>query len=116
MKIISKTKYNDMFLSIVEVVDPMAIIHFNRRYNLILIKDNKNIFPKDKHKYFTFNENSKLYPIKSSLTIKTIYINQLLYYKLKICDKTYEECLSLIKEFIRSNLKITKFYKNFTYV
>lgn len=88
----NKTLSNGMTLSIVEVDNPIAIEHFNHRFQIILEINGKKIMPKSKNRYLEFEINNYIYKLKSDKTNQTLEVNELLFYELQICDNSLSDC------------------------
>ena len=100
--IIRKTQVlpNGIELSIIELDNPIIVQNFEKRFQLLLRVNNKNIFPKSKFKFFEFEKNDHLYTLISEKTGEKIVVNQVLYFKKQICDKSYDECTNTISSIV----------------
>jgi len=99
MKIKSTHKLlNNMGLSILEVDNPIAKTHFNKRFQVALVIDNKKILPKLKKKFYEFETSDYLYELKSDITGENVRVDDVLYHEKLLCDKSYEDCTKEINE------------------
>jgi len=110
MRIISTSKSDRIELSIVEVNHPIALKHCTNRFNVVLIKKDDKIFPKKYQKFLEFEDNDYIYHLESKVMNKKIRINTTLFHELLLCDKSLEECTSLIEDMLKDNNKITATY------
>jgi hypothetical protein len=99
MKVYStKTLSNGIGLSIIEVDNPIAVLHFTHRFQVVLIVNNKRIMPKNKNKFLEFDENNYIYTLKSDKTSENVQVNEVLFYELLICDELLLECELTVDE------------------
>jgi hypothetical protein len=110
MRIISSTEVQDLQFLIIEVNHPIAVNHCTHRFQVILNKDGNKIFPKNKDKFLEFEKNDYIYHLESNTTGKRIKINEVLFHELLLCDKSLEECTTLIENMLRDTKQMTALY------
>lgn len=91
---------NNIGLSIVEADDPIAIKHFDNRFQVVVVIKNKKIFPKLKKKFLSFKENNYIYTIKSDKTGNDIWVDEVLYHEKQMCDRSLEDCTTELLKYI----------------
>ena len=94
----TKTLFDGIALSIVEVDHPIAVKHFNERFQVILEVNGKRIFPRNKNKFLEFEENNYIYNLKSDVTDENVRIDELLAHELLLCDRDELDCMIEIDE------------------
>ena len=94
----TKTLSNGMTLSIVEVDNPIAVEHFNHRFQVVLEVNGKKIFPRNKNKFLEFEENNYIYTLKSDNTGEIVGIDEVLFHELLLCDREKLDCELSIDE------------------
>ena len=94
----TKTLFDDIALSIVEVDHPIAVKHFNERFQVILEVNGKRIFPRNKNKFLEFEENNYIYTLKSDNTGEIVGIDEVLFHELLLCDRKELDCELSIDE------------------
>lgn len=92
----TQTLPNGMGLSIIELDDPIVIQNFEKRFQIALRINNRNIMPKSKSEFLEFEEDDYLYSLVSEKTNRKILVNQILYFEKQLCDKSLEECTTEI--------------------
>lgn len=115
MRIISTTKSFTVELSVVEVNDPIALKHCTNRFNVVLIKNNQKLFPKKYHKFLEFENNDYIYHLESKVINKRIQISPILFHELMLCDKSLEDCTTLINDLLLDTNKITAIYNIYNF-
>lgn len=109
----TKTLSNGMALSIVEVDNPIAVKHFNNRFQVVLEVNSKKIFPRNKNKFLKFEENNYIYTLKSDNTDEIVNVNEILAHELLLCDREKLDCELSIDELALLNTKeLTKALHN----
>lgn len=96
----SETLPNGIGLSIVEVDNPIAVEHFQNRFQLVLVVKQKNILPKLKNKFRKFKSPPYIYSLKSDVTGENVQVNQILYHEKQICDRSWDDCVTELMEYI----------------
>jgi len=91
---------NDIKLSIVEVDNPIAIMHFDNRFQVVVVMKNKKIFPMLKKKFLNFEESYYIYSIKSDKTNNDIWVDDVLYNEKQMCDRSLEDCTTELLRYI----------------
>lgn len=94
----SKNISKNIALSIVEVDNPIAVNHFNERFQVVLEANGKRIFPRHKTKFLEFLENDCAYIHKSDTTNENVLLNEILVHELLICDRNELDCMIEIDE------------------
>ena len=97
---VTKTKNisKNIALSIVEVDNPIAVNHFNERFQVVLEANGKRIFPRHKTKFLEFLENDCVYTLKSDITDENVRIDEVLAHELLLCDRNELDCTIEIDE------------------
>lgn len=100
MKIHSiKTLPNGIGLSIIEVDNSLAVQHFKHRFQVVLVVNNKRIFPRNKNKFLEFDENNYIYTLKSDVTSENVQVTEVLFYELLLCDRPLLDCMLMVSEY-----------------
>jgi hypothetical protein len=101
MKITSHTDLpNGLGLSIIEVDNPTVVQHFDKRFQIAVVVDNKKILPKLKKKFLKFRSNNYVYSLKSEKTGENVRINEILYHEKQLCDRSWDDCTTELFNYI----------------
>lgn len=87
-------------LSIIEVIDPTAVRFYKNRFQLVVVINGKNILPKNKKKFLSFETNHYLYPLKSETSDKFVAVDPVTYYEKQVCDRPLDDCTTELLEYI----------------
>lgn len=96
----SETLPNGIGLSIIEVDDPIAVEHFQNRFQLVLVVKEKKILPKLKNKFKKFESCPYIYNLRSDKTGENVRVNEILYHEKQICDRSWDDCVTELMEYI----------------
>ena len=101
MKVFStQTLPNNIVFSVIEAGDYQIERFFDKRFQLVIMIDDKRILPKDKNKFCSFTENTYLYQLKSDKYDGYVELSGVPYHELMICDKSLEECNTALMEYM----------------
>ena len=101
MKIISnQTLPNGISLAILEIIDPLVRYAFEDRFQIMVEIAGNKFLPKDKKKFLDFKKNKYLYILKSKKYDIDIEVTAELFYMKKLCDRSWDECTSIVMEYI----------------
>jgi hypothetical protein len=87
-------------LSIIEVDDPTAVQFFENRFQLAVVIKGKNILPKSKKKFLSFETNHYLYPLKRENSDKFVAVTPVVFYEKQVCDRPLEDCTTELMQYI----------------
>ena len=91
---------NGIGFSIIEANDYQVEKFFDKRFQIVLEVNNKRALPRSKNKFCRFKENTYLYQLKSDKYDGYISLSGVPYHELMICDRTHEECTTILMEYI----------------
>lgn len=91
---------NGFTFTIIELDEPTVQKNFNNRFQVALEAKGKRFFPKLKKRFFEFYKNYYFYDEKSDLFNKYITLDEVTYHMKQVCDKSREECLDEIEEYV----------------
>jgi len=101
MKVISNQQLsNGIGLSILELDHPLILTSFEDRFQVMIEVGGNRLLPKDKKKFLNFKINDHLYILKSKQHSEDIHVTPELFYEKKICDKTWDDCIKIIIDYI----------------
>lgn len=90
----SVTLPNGLGLSIIEVDNPVAVQHFDARFQICLEINNVRVLPKSKNKFCKFKKTNYIYALNG------IMVDEILWYEKHICDRTSEECTTELLNYL----------------
>jgi len=95
MKVISTVNLPiGLGLSIIEVDNPIATQHFDKRFQVCLEINDKKVLPKSKKKFCSFNKTNYLYALNG------VMVDEILWHEMHLCDKTSEECTTELMNYL----------------